>query len=141
VRSPDAAPNKAYSRPGAELFLALGGPGFIDGVPRKNQVNPTFAQVMVPLSQAWCRTSLEKTGNGALLIEASLSDTSATPEGQEKIRKNIAALHFKMLGEPISDAGMSELEALFNEYAAGGTVKGWTAVCSSLVRDPLWVSY
>jgi hypothetical protein len=143
VRSPDAIggtrvpyrePYLAYRR-----FETLGGPNWLEGKQRHNDLSPSFLQTYVPLSQAWCRIAVEKK-TSALFREASLADTSA--RAADRIRKNIAYLHLRMLGEPAPEATVTEiLERVFVAYEAQSTSVAWTAVCSTLARHPLWLAY
>ncbi len=139
TRSPDIYFQKYGEKPGASSWLALGGPNYVEGLARKTDVGPTFVQALTPISQAWCRRSVLKSGNNALFIDASRSDTSAA--AKTAIENNIRSLHLKMLGEPASDDDVAELFGLFQEVEPGGNTEAWTAVCSALIRDPLWVFY
>jgi hypothetical protein len=56
------------------------------------------------------------------------------------VRANIRALHLRMLGEPATDADVDDLYVnVFAHYP--DAITAWTAVCSALVRDPLWILY
>ncbi|MBX7116314.1 MAG: hypothetical protein K1X64_18455 [Myxococcaceae bacterium] len=139
TRSPDDYFQKYGEKPGAANWVALGGPNYVEGLARKTDVGATFAQALTPISQAFCRRSILKSGNNALFIDAKLSDTSATAKAS--IENNIRSLHLKMLGQPATDDDVAELLGLFQEVEPKGTTTAWTAVCSALIRDPLWVFY
>jgi hypothetical protein len=48
----------------------------------------------------------------------------------------------RMLGEPAPAAEVDDLfNAVFVPYESKGAVVAWTAVCSALVRDPMWILY
>src|SRR5262249_9191342 len=51
-----------------QLFISLGGPNLLKNRKRNKELNPVFLQTWIPLSQAWCRTSVEK-GNRVLFQE------------------------------------------------------------------------
>jgi mono/diheme cytochrome c family protein len=139
VRSPDALgpPPSARAR---QLFDMLGGPDWLNGKARTTAFSPVFLQALVPLSQAWCRLAVTKPGNVALFKEAKLTDRSAS--AAPAIRKNIEYLYLRMIGEPPLPETADELfQNVFVVFEPKGTETAWTAVCSALVRDPLWLSY
>jgi hypothetical protein len=130
----------AHAPANAKTFYGiLGGPDWLGARPRNNSISSTFAHLYVGMSQTWCRKAVQKPGNGTFFRHSSPSDT--LPGARDAIRKNIAALHLTMLGEKATDEDLNDLEALFNDYQADSSVTAWTAVCSALVRDPLWLTY
>lgn len=141
ARSPDAYNQKYGDKPGASLFIALGGPNYVEGLARKNDIGPTFIQALTPISQAWCRRSVNKAGNQALLIDATLSDSTSTTAGRAAVENNIKSLHLKMLGAPADADDVADLLGLFQEIEPEGSATAWAAVCSVLIRDPLWILY
>jgi|GEM_PF-617885 len=143
VYSPDATPQPhgntgAEGRGAIERFLALGGPHHLGKKARRREVSPLFLHTLVQVSQAWCRRSLSL-DSSHLLRDAVLSDTSA--DNAADIRANLAYLQLKMLGTPATSDDVDALFALFQTYEADSTTTAWTAVCSALVRDPLWITY
>jgi hypothetical protein len=121
-------------------YVALGGANWLKNKGPNSDPTPVFVQEFVPMSQAWCRLSVQKSPT-PILVDASLSDTTATSSGRERIKRNIANLYLRMLGEPASDGDVAELLSLFQAYEPNGSEAGWTAVCAALVRHPLWVTY
>lgn len=142
LRSSDSTP---YSDPfdqGGALYSALGGAYWLEGKLSSDAVTPNMLQALVPISQAWCREAFAKTGNTAVLSKATLTDTSATPQGIANIKANIAYLHLRMLGQPAGTADVDDLYAtVFVPYESKGIATAWTAVCAALIRDPLWILY
>lgn len=124
----------------AARFEALGGPNTMAYRARDKVLSTSALQVLVQVSQAWCRRAVKKAGNTAVLSEVTLADRSAT--ASDKIKRNIAALHLRMLGEPAQPA---DVEAIYQDvylpYEPGGTDVAWTAVCAAFVRDPSWILF
>jgi hypothetical protein len=122
-----------------ERFQTLGGPATLLYKKRDNTLGPSAAQTIVQMSQAWCHFAVEKQRpqvmGGVTLSQKSATDAAA-------IKANIRRLALRMLGEPASDA---EVDAIFTElfvpYEATSTTAAWTAVCTSFVRHPLWLTY
>jgi hypothetical protein len=142
VRSNDAyGLADAYDQ-GGTLFGALGGPWHLEGKWRNDAVTPSFAQALVPVSQAFCRAAVTKSGNTAVLAKATLNDSTTTAPGLAAIRLNLASLHLRMLGEEATAAELDDLiDTVFEPYESKGAAVAWTAVCAALVRDPLWILY
>ncbi len=138
ARSPDAVP--LVSENAQSNYLAMGGPSWLKSKKANPAPSTVFAQQMVPMSQAWCRLAVQSAGN-PILVDASLSDSSSSPGGRERIKRNIARLHLRMLGEPASDADVLELLDLFQVYETSGSDAAWTAICAALVRHPLWITF
>lgn len=142
VRSPDAIPYADPFDQGGTLFSAMGGPYRLEGNWRNDAPTSGFAQALTHVSQAWCRTAFQKSGNTAVWTKATVTDVSTNTAGAQKIKDNISDLYLRMLGQ---DATAAEVDDLFNnvfvKYEAKGATTAWTAVCASLVRDPLWILY
>jgi hypothetical protein len=137
VRSPDAIPFASSFDQGGTLFGAMGGPDRLSGVWRDDTPTQSFAQALVPVSQAWCRIAFTKSDNASVWL-ASPPHSAVEAE----VRANISALHLKMLGEPATQTDVDDLYAnVFVPYASVDAVAQWTAVCAALVRDPLWILY
>lgn len=137
----DPADPVGSDRTSIGTFAALGGANYLANKRENADLSATFAQVLVPMSQAWCRRAIEKPGNTAILKFASTSDTSADSAGAARIKKNIAYLYLNMLGESADADELADLVALYDGYRAQDGVIAWTAVCAALIRDPLWVTY
>lgn len=142
VRSPDAVPYADAFDQGGTLFMAMGGPWRLEGKLRNDAPSLGFVQALTHVSQAWCRTAFNKPGNTAVFTRATLSDASSTTGGAMNIRSNIADLYLRMLGADPPQAEVDDLfDNVFKPYEPRGALVAWTAVCSSLVRDPLWMLY
>jgi len=142
VRSPDAIPriSNYQSAPLYLRFAALGGPDHLEGKQRSQELSPSFLQTLIQLSQTWCRVAVTNNGNTAFFQRAQRSDTSAS--NAAAIRDNIAYLHLRMLGEPASTEEVQEIyQEVFVPYEATDVTTAWVAVCSTLVRHPLWLSF
>ena len=150
VRSPDAPGIITdYSEAVAhQLFISLGGPNLLKNRRRNNDLNPVYLQTWIPLTQAWCRTSVEKP-NSVLFRQASLDDSSDTQTGRERIRSNISYLYLRMLGDDPTEQEVDDLlNNIFLHYLPPGDQSPsernkvpWTAVCAALAQDPLWLTY
>ena len=142
VRSPDLLPpNAGEAIALTALYSALGGPSYLDATNRSEAITPSFALVLTHLSQAWCRTAVQKPANSAIFTQASLADVSTTTTGRQRIKDNIADMYFKMLGEVPVQAEVDDLFAVFVAYESKGAQTAWTGVCAALIRDPLWLFY
>jgi hypothetical protein len=127
---------------GFGLFLSMGGPYYLENIPRNNDMSSSFLMTLTHVSQAQCRTAVAKTPNPIFFTAASLTDTTTNAAGLVKIRQNISDLYLRMLGEPASAAELDDLvNTVFKAYESKGASTAWTAVCAALVRDPLWILY
>jgi hypothetical protein len=150
VRSPDSIgiitdDGQTVSR---QLFQSLGGPNLLNSRKRTKVLGPAFLQIWIPLSQAWCRTAVEKPNNSAFFRNASISDSSDSPAGIQRIRSNIGYLYLRMLGESPTDVDVDDLlNSIFLHYLQPGSSPAernkvpWIAVCAALAQDPLWLTY
>lgn len=127
---------------GMRNWASIGGSNLLEGSPASRSVDPTFVATLGPLSQAWCRRAIEKPGNDALFRHATRTSTSATDA--PAIRENIRYLQLRMLGIEATDDDVERLyTGVYLPYEAradGGPLVAWTAVCSALIRHPLWLS-
>ena len=123
-----------------ERFEALGGGNAL--LYRKKDVGfgPSAAQALVQMSQAWCARAVDKRSNTAVLRHVTLADTSA--KNPDAVRKNLASLYLRMLGQPPTEA---EAKALYEEVylplEKQNTRIAWIGVCATLIRHPLWITY
>ncbi len=134
VRSPDAL---IFANPfdqGGALFMALGGPYYLEGKGRHNVIDQTFLQALTQVSQAWCRLSATKAG-------ATFNTVVGQGGDEVTVRANISTQYLRMLGAVSSPAEVDDLWQLFSTYAARDVETGWVSVCAALVRDPLWLTY
>lgn len=123
-----------------ERYETLGGAVVLQGRKKDVGLGPSAVQTVVQMSQAWCRIALEKPGNTAVLRSVTLNDKSATKSVE--IKKNIAQLSLRMLGDVPSDADVNELyEQVYLPLEPASTKAAWTGVCAALVRHPKWLSY
>jgi len=151
VRSPDSTgilTDYTEKTVAGQLFLSLGGPNLLNNRKRTKVIGPAFLQIWIPLSQAWCRTAVEKPNNSAFFRNASLDDSSDSTAGLQRIRNNIAYLHLRMLGESATNADVDDLlNGIFLHYLQDGSSPAernkvpWIAVCAALAQDPLWLTY
>ena len=123
-----------------ERYETLGGAVTLQGRKKDFGLGPSAMQTVVQVSQAWCRIALEKPGNTAVLRFVTLDDKSATKATE--IKKNIAQLSLRMLGDVPSDADVNELYLqVYLPLEPASTKVAWTGVCAALVRHPKWLSY
>ena len=124
-----------------ERFEALGGPSFLNGVPRVQDLAPLFGHTFTQTVQAWCRVSVNKADNDALFPMATRSDTSSS--NPDAIKANMRFLFLKMLAVEASNEEVDDLfDTVFVPYESeSGTSTAWIAVCASMIRDPLWLTY
>jgi hypothetical protein len=123
-----------------ERYEALGGMARLDNRGRDTTLGPAAVQTLVQMSQAWCQRAVDKPGNTAVLRHVTLADRSATKAAD--IKRNLSALHLRMLSEPASEAAV---EALYTKVylpaEASSPRAAWTAVCASFMRHPQWLSF
>lgn len=123
-----------------ERFETMGGAVILQGRKPDVSLGPAAMQTLVQMSQAWCKLAVEKPGNTAVLRGVTLSDTSATKSTE--IKANIAQLHLRMLGDPATDADVTELyEQVYLQLEPASTKAAWIGVCASFVRHPKWLAY
>ena len=130
------------------LWISMGGPHWHSGITRSQSINQGFLLRLTQIAAEYCRLAFVKSDNATVLKHATLADTSAT--NAQAIRDNIAYLYLRFLGDVPTANRVDELFALFQTYESGveegtsGTdlvVAGWTAVCSTLIRSPLWLTH
>ncbi|MEM9189283.1 MAG: hypothetical protein AAGF12_08910 [Myxococcota bacterium] len=140
--SPDDSPQRVGRQretTAHDAWQDLGGAHILDGRRTSLEVAEAMVQTLVPLSQAWCSISVE---NKSILLRHATKDADSVTN-EAAIKANIAYLFLHMLGEVASD---DDVNAMFDtvyrptEQSTGGAA-GWTAVCATLVRDPLWLTY
>lgn len=141
IISPAATPQPhanagASGRSALQRFLALGGPDHLAQRGRRREVSPLLLHTLVQVSQAWCRRSLSEDPSHILgdLELGEVPDPAALRSGFER-------LYLKMLGDPATDEDVDRMYRLFMTYEPESVTTAWVAVCSALVRDPLWLTY
>lgn len=148
VQSPDdvkpivSGPNVRHSSSTATLrWYALGGGSQLLGTRPVKGFSPTFGQAITQMSQAWCRFAVEKDGNTALFRHVQQASMDAASD--EQIRENLRYLMLRFWGHVATDEEVTELEtSIYRPYATQENARtAWVAVCASLIRDPMWMSY
>jgi hypothetical protein len=143
VRSPDAVFDLHYGADAVaeERFTNLGGPSWLGGVMRRKEVNPGFTLTLAQLSQAWCSYAIVDLDRRALFTAVGPDDPSSTHSAA--IKENLAYVHLRMLGEPATRAEIDRLyDSLFVPYETAESPRtAWVAICSAMVRHPLWMTY
>ncbi|MEM9189483.1 MAG: hypothetical protein AAGF12_09925 [Myxococcota bacterium] len=128
------------ARDGAfQNWAALGGPHYKAGAGPNLEPSPLFLQTLGPLSQAWCRVSVDT--KDVLFRHATRDSDSSTDEAA--IKQNIEYLYLRMLGE-VATAEMVDAmyDGIYRVYEAREDAPtAWTAVCATLIRDPAWITY
>jgi mono/diheme cytochrome c family protein len=119
-------------------WKALGGEHTILSVRRNRELSGSFFAVTLQVAQTWCGLSVAKTSSPLFKYATAKSTSAANPA---EVQKNIGYLYTRMLGVPESPAETGKLYALFQNYEKKNSEAGWTAVCSVLIRHPLWISY
>jgi hypothetical protein len=140
--SPDDSPQRVVSNDRVEahqVWEALGGEHALDGRRASGEPSHLMAQAFFPLAQAWCSLSVRT--KDTLFPHADVHTGSG--DDPVAVKANIEFLFLHMLGEQASPADITALyERVFipteDEH---DTQTAWTAVCSTLVRDPLWMTY
>jgi hypothetical protein len=119
-------------------WKALGGEHTIDSAQSNRELSGSFFAVTLQVAQAWCGQSVAKASSPLFKYATAKSTSAANPA---EVQKNIGYLYTRMLGVPESPAETAKLYTLFQTYEKNSPAAGWTAVCSVLIRHPLWISY
>jgi len=137
LRSPDRAPGQWST---AGRFTSLGGSSAVVSAHGDPSVSTNFVQTLVPLSQAWCRMAVRKSGNTALFNVATAKTGSAD---KAKARAQVADWHSLFLAEKPTEADLDDvMTGVFEplEKKAGLDV-AWIGTCSYFIRHPLFIFY
>ncbi|MFP6686591.1 MAG: hypothetical protein VB934_17860 [Polyangiaceae bacterium] len=145
ARSPDAAPaSKGYTANQNQVyprFAALGGPHWLQGKVRSNEITAPYLQTLVQMAQVRCRLAVKKGASDTPIFRFANRNATSAQDGAA-IRENISYLFLRLLGDPPSTEEVDDLyEEVFQAYESQGGETAWTAVCASLVRDPRWMSF
>lgn len=135
----------ATQSPGIRWYAIGGGSRLY--VTQSNAIfSPTFGQAIIQISQAWCGFSIKKEGNDALFRHVSREALGEATEAQ--IRDNIAYLMLRFWGHVATDEEIAQMKSeIYDAYIDPAVSNdtdektAWQAVCASLIRDPLWLSY
>lgn len=137
--------NPSVQKPGIRWF-SLGGGSRLYVTQSSRVFSPTFGQAITQVSQAWCGFSIKKEGNDALFRHVSREALGEATVAQ--IRDNIAYLMLRFWGHVATaeevDLMKSEIYDAYIDPAVSDDSdekSAWQAVCASLIRDPLWLSY
>lgn len=139
VQSPNDVPQLDPYHQQNSNFHLLGGPQWMTGLKRSNQVDSALVQLWVNLSQRACRAAVGAAMNNVIFTAASSSDGSA--DQPQKIRDNISNLSWRLLAIRPTPSELDEYFQLFVAYEPTSRSTAWTAVCSAMLRDPLWLSW
>lgn len=139
VQSPDEVPQLDPYRQLNSNFHLLGGPQWMTGLKRSNQVDSALIQMWVNLSQRACRAAVGAATDNVIFTAATSGDSSASQP--QKIRDNINNLSWRLLAIRPTTAELDEYFQLFVAYEPASRTTAWTAVCAAMLRDPLWLSW
>ena len=141
VHAADSTPGSFSASP-VDNFFMLGGGSTIRSMTEDRSVTPPFVQMLVPLSQKWCKLAIAKTDNPALFRYATATSSAATDA--TAVRQNIAWLHQRFHGLAADE---EQVERVFEdvfvalETESGDPAIAWAGVCSYLVRHPRFLFY
>jgi hypothetical protein len=138
LRSPDRAPGQRNS---LGRFTALGGAAAATSAHVDTTISTSFAQTLIPLSQAWCGMAVRKTDNRALFTVAT-AKTKSTDAAL--VRAQLADWHLLFLSETPTEADLDDvMNGVFVplETANQGPEAAWIGACSYFVRHPLFIIY
>ena len=141
VRRVTDAVNFDVSGSGAtRRWLALGGQFYLRGTRPNRTLSPSFGQTIVQVSQAWCRIGVEKPDNTALFRHVAQSNLEAASDAD--VKENIRYLMLRFWGHVATDEEVEKLfDDIYTAYVSVDHDTAWVAVCSTLVRDPMWIAY
>ncbi len=127
-------------------WYAIGGGSRLYGTKSNTIFSPTFGQAITQVSQAWCGFSIKKDGNLALFKHVSKDSLLSSTDAQ--IRDNIKYLMLRFWGHVATDEEIDAMKTnVFDSYISPDESTeaehrtAWTAVCATLIRDPMWLSY
>jgi hypothetical protein len=140
LRAPHDIPRVTSDAVGPQDWRALGGPDFVRGSASDRSPSATVFSTLIPLSQAWCRLSVESPANDALFRHTTRDATSAASEAD--IRANLRYLQLRLLGLEATDDEVTQLyRGVFRPVEERTSPRNaWIAVCSALIRHPLWLT-
>jgi len=139
VQSPNDVPQLDPYHQQNSNFHLLGGPQWMTWLKRSSQVDSALVQLWVNLSQRACRAAVGAAMNNVIFTAATSSDGSA--DQPQKIRDNISNLSWRLLAIRPTPSELDDYFQLFVAYESTSRSTAWTAVCSAMLRDPLWLSW
>jgi hypothetical protein len=141
VYGADEAPS-AYESAQTFRHASLGGASALAQRKRDGSVTPSFLEALIPMSQAWCRMGIAKSGSKDLLFPE-VDPTAKSADAADAIKKNIGYLHLHFLGEPAASADVDEVfqNVFVPLESASDSTTAWTGVCAYFIRHPKWIFY
>lgn len=138
--SPDSPRGIDYrDRQRRQTYLMLGGPSYLAQRVPEETWSPSSLLTLTQIAQGACRLAVDREEP---LFFAHVARTATLPEAEADVRRNLAHLYHRFLHERPSD---EEVDALFTQVfapaAATSTRVAWVEVCTSLVRDPLFITF
>lgn len=126
---------------GYDAWADLGGADVFRGSLTTTSTSATFMQRFIPLTQAWCRRSVDDGANDALFRD--IEREADVVEQVDAAKANLRYLYLRLLSIEADDTEIDELyrEVLVPLSAEGSATDGWVGTCAALVRDPRWLSY
>jgi hypothetical protein len=143
IMSPDWLPGPWGNDSGPlRRYFSLGGNSAVANRDSDLTASPGFVQVLVPLSQRWCKMAIEKQSSQALLFTKTTPDTRSD-EDAAGIKANIAYQYQHFLSDRPGDG---DVDAIYNDVfipleAESDPRTAWSGVCSYFIRHPRWVFY
>lgn len=142
IISPDWLPGPWGDQGPLRRYFSLGGNSAVANRDTDLTASPGFVQVLVPLSQRWCKMAIEKPSSQALLFTKTTPDTRSD-EDAAGIKANIAYQYRHFLSDKPADG---EVDGIFNDVftpleAESDPRTAWSGVCSYFIRHPRWVFY
>jgi hypothetical protein len=121
-------------------WIAMGGEDRLGAAEGSTEITPALIQHIYATSQAWCRYAVSKDENPALFRHGSKAVGS---EDEATVRANIRHMFLQILGLEATEEDIDTIyREVFVPYEARDDARlGWIAVCSAMVRDPLWLTY
>lgn len=148
IYSPDhvkPVTNDPHIRPASQgpgiRWFSIGGGSTLYGTRPNRTFSPTFGQTFTQVSQAWCGFAVDKDNNDALFKHVSQQDLDSATDAQ--IKDNLKYLMLRFWGHVATEQEVDTLKSNVYDFykQEQNTRTAWVAVCASLVRDPMWLSY
>lgn len=141
VYGSDEAPT-AYESAQTFRHASLGGSSSLAQRKRDATTTPSFLEALIPMSQAWCRMGIAKSGSLALLFPE-VDPMAKSADAADAIKKNIGYLHLHFLGDPAAPADVDEVfqKVFVPLESASDPTTAWTGVCAYFIRHPRWIFY
>jgi hypothetical protein len=131
--------SEQYNTRKNDRFLNLGGPDWMGGKARTNDITRGFQLELVQMAIGHCRRAIISDGKTAMFRFGS-RNTGMTEAAL--VRSDIEYMHLRFLSEPADSDDTDALVELFAATeAASNSSEAWVSVCAALIRDPLFVLY